>query len=465
MNLKGKKTLLLFLFLFPILSSCSSEQPENNSSFVSQNTIISPTITSEKISNESFTDGWESSSNQAQLLNIDNLSSKIDDNQVVHILGLVHNNSISPINDIEIALKVYDDDGYVLEVKKTSPFLSNLQPDQSSPFAIVLEGNNQKIGRITAVIENFQLSQIEAPEIKISNESLSIGLDQVFYLSGEIQNDSYEPIIIDTIAAGLYDKNQYLLSASEDSESIHYLDPGEISPFQITFTKSVPSRSSITEFQTYIEAHKSAPKSNFDLLLGNISSSFSNHPSRFHLSGEITNKTDQNLLVSLISGIYDKRGYLLDVSRTTLPIPISTGETLPFHFIDWQVIDENNDYVEAAARYSVQWDPYSTSPINSRYIHLKTFPEEIILQTTNITLLGKVFNDTEFVLKDIVIFGTLYERNSGKIIATDSMILDQIIHQGQIVDYQFVYNLNERFQQDEIISATIAKGNIVVFQE
>ena len=465
MNLKEKKILLLFLFLFPILSSCSSDPPASNGVYESQKTVISPTVTSGKIYVDSSSEKLESSSKQAQRLYIDNLSSQIDENEIIHIFGLVHNISDSSVNDIEIVLKLYDDDGNVLEMVKTSPFLSNLKPDKSSPFSIVLKGNHQKIGRITAGIENYQLSNIEAPDIKISRESMSIGLDQSIYLSGEIQNNNYEPIIIDSIAAGLFDKNQYLISASEDSESIYYLDPGEISPFQITFPKIIPSKSPITEFQIYIEAHKSAPKSNFDLLLGNISTGHSNNPTTFQLSGEITNKTNQALMVSLIAGIYDKQGYLLDVSRTTLPIPISTGETLPFHFMDWKVINNNNDYIERASRYSVQWEPYSTRPNNSRYVHLMTFPEEIIHQTPNITLVGKVFNDTEFLLKDIVIFGTLYDKNSGKILATNHMILDQIIHQGQTVDYQFVYNLNERFQQYEIIGATIAKGKIVLIQE
>ena len=427
------------------------------------------TRSSEKTANQpenSTPSEVEDSNSKAQkTLSIDNASIHTDEYDKAYIMGFVHNPTNSSVNEIRILVNIFNDNGEILESKRTSTFLSNLFTGQSSPFSTIIETNPNEISGFKCSLEGFQVSEIETINVQILRESLTEGIDENVYLAGEIYNHHSKPIIIETVAAGLFNKEGYLLSSSKASKFIHYLDPGEVGPFQVTLPKYHSQDSIATNFQTYIEAQVSTPKPYFNLDMSNISTLHDEDTGIFHLAGEIINAANQSLTVSLMAGIYDEQGFLIDVSITSLPFPIFSRETLPFSFTNWQVLNSDNRYQESAMNYSIQWDPQLTMPILNEYVHLKTINDQIINNLSNIVLTGSIHNDTKNPVRDIAIIGVIYDPESGLIRSVNVQEIASILHNNQSADYYMVidaYDVPSQIDDNVVITA---KGKVISQQQ
>ena len=166
-------------------------------------------------------------------------------------------------------------------------------------------------------------------------------------------------------------------------------------------------------------------------------------------------------MVSMIAGVYDDQGYVVDVSITTLPVPIFSEETLPFSFTNWQVLNRDSRYQENATNYSIQWDPQNTIPNHNDYVHLTTIDNQINNNSSAIIITGSVLNDTTNTVGDIVIIGVIYDQESAQIQAVTIQKMANILHLNQSVDYYLVFDVNQVNSPTDNNVVITAKGKVM----
>ncbi len=452
--------LLLFLFLISALLACRNDQDYRKTVVGTKIADVIPEYSPEEIPSEQVVNNQKMETTQGIPVKIDNVSYSIDDFGSIHIIGLLHNKTDSTLSNIQINVQAYDLEKNFLVSGKTGTLLSYLYAGQASPFILVLSGNYPNTYQVTTSVADYRIRDIETAALTIRKETLNVSLDQIMVLSGEIQNNNSDPVIIDSIAAGLFNKEGNLISTSGDSKAIHYLDPGEKGPFQVSLLQTNTHTDPITNYQTYIDARVSSPKLFFDLLINDNTTSFSDETNLFHLIGEITNKSNTQINVSLVAGIYDKQGYLLDVSETSLPVSLLPGETLPFHFDEWQVMNTENEYRKRAYKYSVQWDPDLTNSVTTEQVLLPTIDNKIQYNSSFITLTGRIINDTEYPIKNTTIIATVYDKEFGNIVASGYQFLDDMIPVDQIVNYEFLLNFNGVEKLGELQEVIVVQGEV-----
>lgn len=451
--------LLLFFYLCLNLSGCGMDQE------ISNVPVISPANNGRNNNLQGTTPTLEIPVTPEPLSNpvplqISNIVWTLDEFDSFRLLGLVQNNTNSPIKDIQLKISSYDENGNFLFSEKIGTLLINLSPHKVTPFNLERKGTDQDVDQVITEVLDYQLSETPNHDIQIQKELLTNPSETTTILSGELRNNHGDPIIIDHLAAGVFDKNGNLISISGEFTSIRYLDPGEIGPFQVTFLSADSTSTSIVDFQIYVEARISPPYPYIDLTIHEETTSYFDNLDKFHIIGETTNHDDRPVFATLIAGIYDEQGYVLDVSEAFFPRALTPGETLPYHFNQWSLMNSKSDKTDRAARFSIQVDPYLTHFFDSEFVALSIVEKNITYNPPIISIDGKIINDSLHPVKDALIIITIYDHNSNKVVATVDQRIEGIMPVGVITPFNIEVEPKEMSGFDEQDVSINVKGEV-----
>jgi hypothetical protein len=146
---------------------------------------------------------------QYQQFAIQKTSSHIDENNIIHVYGLVKNTSNKAFKDIVVKASFYNSSGQIINEYQRSTDLRTINPGETSPFEILYidtkTANDVKNYTLSASGEEAQ-TKTRALRI-VSNSSKLDTILGIYYIRGRVVNEGSEGTTNSMIIAPLYDKN------------------------------------------------------------------------------------------------------------------------------------------------------------------------------------------------------------------------------------------------------------------
>ena len=146
---------------------------------------------------------------QYQQFAIQKTSSHIDENNIIHVYGLVENTSNKAFKNIVVKASFYNSRGQMINEFQASTDLRTINPGETSPFEILYLDT-----KTVNDVKNYTLSasgeeaQTKARALRIvSNSSKLDTILGIYYIRGRVVNEGSEGTTNSMIIAPLYDKN------------------------------------------------------------------------------------------------------------------------------------------------------------------------------------------------------------------------------------------------------------------
>ena len=146
---------------------------------------------------------------QYQQFAIQKTSSHIDENNIIHVYGLVKNTSNKAFKNIIVKASFYNSSGQMINEFQRSTDLRTINPGETSPFEILYLDT-----KTVNDVKNYTLSasgeeaQTKARGLRIvSNSSKLDTILGIYYIRGRVVNEGSEGTTNSMIIAPLYDKN------------------------------------------------------------------------------------------------------------------------------------------------------------------------------------------------------------------------------------------------------------------
>jgi hypothetical protein len=344
-----------------------------------------------------------------------------------NIVGLVRNNTDRIVDSIEIEVELFDASGNSLYVSTTFVDLFSIAPGEITTFSHTVFEEVTGADTFVATVIGNSTTEIERAYPDVTNTSMVHDDSGDTHITGELVNNTDQPIQINSLSGATFDVDGQVLTAGGYSVSIRYLNPGETGPFRISLTGADTGTSTIDSFVVYTDAGFTDPLGPFGLT---ISDAF-DYVDTFdglHLVGEVTNDGDLTLNVNLIAAIYAADGTVLDASDISLPInALPPGETLPYDFDFWGPINDTTGLLGQADRYTIQVDAYWTWETTTELIVLTTQNDVNEFDDFGGEFTGQVVNDSGGAISNITIVVYLRDLATGQVVASGyDFIFDEL---------------------------------------
>ena len=376
------------------------------------------------------------------------------------VVGLVTNGTDLAVDSVEIQVQVLDAAGESLYSEIANASLYNLAPGETSPFSWWVTEELPDADSVTAAVVGQSTTTLERAQVEIRGTVMTVDDDGDLYVTGEIVNESDQPVQVNGVAAATFDGDGEIATANDAGVLLRYLAPGESGPFRVTMDGPASGVGEIAEYNVYLDAEITTPEDKRMLSLSEHHNYVDSRFDDFHLVGEVTNDDDESWNVTLLAAIYDADDNVVDVSSLNLPVSaLAPGETVPYDFDSWGPLNYKAGFIEQAVRYTVHWDPYWTWSTDTVYQELSTVNDEMLPVSANGlgTFTGQVVNDSGGTIDYVIIILGLRD-STGQIVATGSTTVWDDLADGASAEYTIYVDLDPDLDADSLSYFTIVRG-------
>ena len=354
----------------------------------------------------------------ANVIAVDMVNGFRDSFGSLHVIGLVTNYTDRSADNVEVEIEILDASENSLLVETTSISLYKLAPGETSPFSYYVFDELPDADHYVVTVVGQSAADFERATVDTAGVVFVVDDDGDLHITGNLINNTDTPIEISTLAAATFDENGDIYTADSNSVVIRHLDPGEDGPFRVTMTGPEGGSANISEYQIYMDAVFTDPTESFDLSFSESHHNYIDAYDSFHLVGEITNNYAENLTISLVGGIYDADGNVIDAATTDIPtFSIAPGVTMPYDFQYWGPLNYKTGTADLASSYTVQWDPYWTWTSTTEYVELTTQNDSNEVSTYQTTFTGEVLNNSGQDIDGATIVVSFYDVETGELVA------------------------------------------------
>ena len=464
MNIKLKMIILLCVSCIAfVIAACSGGGGDVSLTELLPTSAELPIESTEIPAESPAIDGPESedASTEISPLEVVMVHSYTDNYGSYRVVGLVKNYSGQAAEDIEVEIEIFDAGGLSLHSDIARAALYTIAPGEISTFALWVSENLPGAEYATATVVDHSVGEIERASVEIRGSVVTVDDDGDVHVTGELYNSRGDPVHINGLAAATFDADGGLMTAKDYSIASRYLDPGEDGPFRVTMIGPAEKIANITEYQIYVDAEYTAPEDYYDLIFSEPTNNYVDTNNTFHLVGEITNNTEEYLKVDLLAAIYDEEGNVIDVASTSLPIySLEPGETLPYDFDDWGMLNYKDGAIDDASTFSVQWDPYWTWISEVEYVDLPIQNENSEFDDSYGRFTGEIVNDSGLLLSNAAVIICLYDAETGQIVAMGYESLFDDIPAGESVEYDVYLDIEPGLDIGAVEYVVTAKGEL-----
>lgn len=298
------------------------------------------------------------------------------------LLGEVANGTEAAAVNVSLQIEWFDASGQSLGIDTTYLLTNNVAPGETAPFLYNIYDIGVPLVSFTAAVIDFTSSQ-DLTRATLGLEHAAFTIDDYgdFHCTGELVNNTNDPVLIESLAATILDNNRALFSADSYWAVTRYLEPGESTPYRISPLGAEGTVVSDYFCYVYIDAVVTEPvpanaiafqDTNGDGDNSNDVSYFVDTLGYSHLVGEVVNNGGEAMNIQLIGGLYDADGNVIDVDYNSVPVPLGPGEALPFDFTTFSATNYNAALRDGTASFTVQVDPYWTYAAITEYAALET---------------------------------------------------------------------------------------------
>ena len=369
-------------------------------------------------------------------LNIISLNGFQDEWEDWHIVGLIANDTERTVSDMEVEVEIFDANGASLYKEVAYAMLYNLAPGETSPFDLWVYDDLAGPDHFTATMVGQGSSDVERAAVDVGNVVRVVDDYDSINLTGEVTNNGTTPVEVNGAAAALFDAEGKMITAAYISVVQHHLEAGETGPFRFSLSVPEDQIEAATDYKLYWDAVVSDPADLVDLSFSDFYDYMDTYDN-FHLAGLITNNSTKNMSVSMVAGIYDADGNVVDASSLSLPLYyVAPGETLPLDFDSWGPMNYTSDAYDKGDTYQVSVDYYWTYESYSDLAKVSTKDDSNTFSADEAKFIGYVVNDSGKDLSGATVIVALYEKGTQKLWATEYDWLFDDIAAGAEVPYE-----------------------------
>lgn len=352
-------------------------------------------------------------------LNILEINGFKDEGNYWYFYGLVRNDTNRTINELQIEVKLLDSTGAEVYNYTTYSTLYNLAPGETSPFSDFTTEPFPDGKTMQATVAGYNSSEaVIRVNLEYRGITMWVDANHDIYLAGEVINVSEDPAKINAIAGSLADETGKLVTVSYAYPFLSYVEPNGSSPFVMMFNAPIGQAGSLTNYTLYSDAIVTIPISTFAISLSEKHNEYQDINGDLHLVGSATNNTNKLINIYLVVGAYDESGNCVDANSVYLPVPLNPGETIPYDFTIWGVMDNVPAAYDAASQFKIYIDWISTTEASSKAYTLITKDDTNAFIGSVGIFNGTVVNNSGQDLTTVIVVVTLYDKSNGELIAT-----------------------------------------------
>jgi hypothetical protein len=283
----------------------------------------------------------------------------------------------------------------------------------------VPEGAKPEEWKPEVTVSSAAPAEVNRAQVKIENDRVVADGSETLYMTGELVNQSGQPVLIHALAGAILNDAGGPAAADAANSYSHYLEPAgdtggnDRSPFIISLDGPVAGKQSAF----YLDAEVSEGIDTANSLQLEVVRQFVDEFDRLRLVTRVTNTGDKLLNVSLVAGLYRKDGVVLDASTMTTPIYVGPGDTVPVTFESFSVnsLPEEQALVD---RTSVRVDPYWTYDTTFETVALEIADQDSQVNGAQIDVRGNVTNTSDKELSSATVLMSAIDAN-GELITTN----------------------------------------------
>ena len=188
---------------------------------------------------------------------IQNDQSYIGDDGVYHVVGEIQNNLESPLNQVSVAVTLFDEEKNVLISKETRSLVNTIMPEMRGPFDLIFSNINPEQIKSYSLDLDYSISEPKGQVISITSSELSRDNHDNLIVSGTVENNG--DITANTVAviATLYDRNGNVAAVSKTHPEPDYLGSEDDTFFAVTVLDK-NQNSEITAYSVIAESEEYA---------------------------------------------------------------------------------------------------------------------------------------------------------------------------------------------------------------
>jgi hypothetical protein len=365
-------------------------------------------------------------------ISISGSNAYVDEYDYVHIVGLIFNDTEEPVSFVELTLELVDgngetvltdfDDAPVDEVT-FSPFLWTIGPGETSPFdyTVYTDDRDPSDWEYTVRVTDFSDGFVERGELEIINDQITADEFGTLYLTGELVNLNDEPVLVNSLAAALFDDGDNVLAGDASYNYARYLAPNgdesgnDRTPFSISLDGPVPDASS---YIVYWDADLTDALDTTTGLRIDLAGAYVDDFDDLHVVAAVSSEAEDLLSVQLVAGLYAEDGTVLDSATLWVPVYLGPGDAVPISFDFFSSVNSNPDELARVSNYSVQFDAYGTYETSFDVVALNTANEASETGSNGrVDFTGDVVNDSGEALSSAIVVLALYDTEDNLVIS------------------------------------------------
>ncbi len=277
---------------------------------------------------------------------VTNVSWFQDSQGVWRVVGLIQNGWDQPVSKIVTDVEALDSAGQVIDHgEDISNYPLNLPPGGQAPFSAWIKRDFPGAQRFTVGVDECVVAEdMRRVPVEVRGSHLSFDGARHADVTAELVNNSEGPVLVSGLMAALLDSHGAPLAAENATVATRYLAPGEHGPVRVSLDLPPDGRSLTSIYRFFMDPVAVQPRPAVldprqDL---RVTSRYVDAGGHFHLAGEVTNHGRDGLTLRLEATLYDAadRSNVLDAALFDTRLPIAPGETRPFDFADWGVVND-----------------------------------------------------------------------------------------------------------------------------
>ncbi len=400
----------------------------------------------------------------------------VDEYDYFHVVGLIYNDTENAVSSIELTLQLADgsgdtvltdsDDEAVDEVT-FSPLLYTLGQGETAPFDyyVSTDSADTKDWQGNVTVTDYSDTTVDRADVAVENTNLAVDKYGTIYLTGELVNESNEPVSVNGLAGVLLAEDGTALAADSSYNVARYLaaagDAGgnDRSPFSISLDGPAPDADSRIFF---VDVDKTDEIDTTADLTVSIKNNYLDDYSSVHLAAVVTNSGDTVLSVGLVAGVYAADGTVLDAAYTSVQIYIGPGESVPVNFDNFYTINGDDDLIAEIDSFTVQFDPYWTYESSSEVEALETANETSENSDGYVTFTGDVVNSSTSDISSATVLLALLDPDGNVYTSgwTGAYPEDGTLSPGETVEFQLSLYLPADLDTSDFTFITFVQGYV-----
>lgn len=392
------------------------------------------------------------------IIAIDQVHGFYDLYDTLNVVGLVTNNTSRAIDNIEVEVEIFDAAGASLYKETTYVDLYTIAPGESTPFSLYVFDDIPNADNFVATVVGNSVTDLERATVDVANSVMTIDDDGSVHLTGELVNNTDQPVLINSLAGAVFNANGEIIISESYNVMIRYLDPGDSGPFRVTITGPKDGTADLTDYKIYIDAEVTNAVTPFNVTVSDAIN-YSDDYDDLHLVGQVVNNGDLTLNVYLVAGLYDAEGNVIDAASLTLPFTaLKPGEMSPYDFDFWGAVNNTSGLLDKATEYSVQVDAWWTYETSTEMFDLTTANDNFTFDSFGGTLTGQVVNNSGGPIGSATVVVYFVSKETGLVVGMGDTYVYEEIADGASLEYTLYLYPEAGFDLSTVDYFIIVKG-------